>query len=339
MGNTPPPWPTPLSPPPPTSPTLRAWPVLAPCGGSPFRKNSHSSCAEDVERRLFVFCPWYMLCSKVQEWRNVITDFLWRGSKFWNAYRKESTSVNKQIINMLCFFNGAYLREILALHHTPLVFPYPSSNNLHSLSSLRGGGTKCSVLPSLLSLQETETWLCNYYVPDTGIDSTWAHEPALQNMFPRCSGKLTHSFGCHHHLSSPNLTSSHQIMFPTSRSACGNCTLDMARHWPLQTPNSTHTHNKPESNFHYKSAPTACYLPQWPPSLASQQPKPGFWINPSPSPKYVFWVSLITSPWFLSHYFISPHLFWQPDPTQALLQSSWSLDHSLCKEYLPDFKF
>lgn len=55
--------------------------------------------------------------------------------------------------------------------------------------------------------------------------------------------------------------------------------------------------------------------------------------------QYVFWVSLITSPWFLSHYFISPHLFWQPDATQALLQSSWSLDHSLCKEYLPDFKF
>lgn len=59
--------------------------LACPCGGLPFRKDSHSSCAENVERGLFVFCPWHMLGSKVQEWRNVITDFLWRGGKLWNA--------------------------------------------------------------------------------------------------------------------------------------------------------------------------------------------------------------------------------------------------------------
>lgn len=63
-------------------PPALAWPPRPPRGRSPFRKDSHSSCAENVERRLFVFCPWDMLCSKVQEWGNVITDFLWRGSKF-----------------------------------------------------------------------------------------------------------------------------------------------------------------------------------------------------------------------------------------------------------------
>ena len=57
------------------------WLALPSWEGSPFGEDSHSSCAENVERGLFVFCPWYMLCSKVQERRNVITDFLWRGSK------------------------------------------------------------------------------------------------------------------------------------------------------------------------------------------------------------------------------------------------------------------
>lgn len=63
-------------------------------GGSPFGEDSHSSRAENVERGLFVFCPWNMLCSKVQEWRNVITDFLWRSRKLWNAYRKKRSPLN-----------------------------------------------------------------------------------------------------------------------------------------------------------------------------------------------------------------------------------------------------
>lgn len=57
---------------------------------SPFRKDPHARCAKNVERGFFVFCPWHVLCSKVEERRNVITDFLWRGSKFRNAYRKRT---------------------------------------------------------------------------------------------------------------------------------------------------------------------------------------------------------------------------------------------------------
>lgn len=41
-----------------------------------------------------------------------------------------------------------------------------------------------------------------------------------------------------------------------------------------------------------------------------------------PRPQQMFWVSLITYPWFCSHHFTSYHLFWTPRALASLLQHS-----------------
>lgn len=162
---------------------------------------------------------------------------------------------------------------------------------------------------------------------------TCSHFVQASSLTPLATTTISVSLICKSHQQPPDYVPNLQISMRELSPRHGQVIF-------LTDPQTQHIYiYKPELNFHYESTLTACYRLQWPRSLATQQPKPGFWIKPLSLSQCVFWVSWITSPWFLSHYFISPHPFWQPDAAHPTLQSWRSLDHSLCKGYLPGFKF
>lgn len=137
-----------------------------------------------------------------------------------------------------------------------------------------------------------------------------------RNVPPLSSGS-THPYGCHHCLYVLDLQIlpvATKISFLTSRSVCGNCPLDMAMCLCSQPPNSTYANLNSTFTTNLLLL-LVTYLSNhhcWPSSGPSQYP--GY--NLSPSPQHAFWVALTASPWYPSHYFTSPHLFWTTPPCQ-----------------------
>lgn len=55
----------------------------------PFREDSHSSCAQDVQWCFLMLIFGNVLSCKAQQWVNIITGFLWRFSQFRDTYREK----------------------------------------------------------------------------------------------------------------------------------------------------------------------------------------------------------------------------------------------------------
>lgn len=122
------------------------------------------------------------------------------------------------------------------------------------------------------------------------------------------SGKLTHSHGCHHHLSleSPTLIGTTQISSPSYRSVCGNCPLDKAMCLSSQHPSNSTYRNLNSTSTTNLLLLLVTYLSDhhhWPSS------SPEFWIKfLSLTPTHVLgFISCLSLG--SSHVFTSPHLF------------------------------
>lgn len=89
----------------------------------PFREDSHSSCAQDVQWCFLMLIFGNVLSCKAQQWVNIITGFLWCFSQFRNTYRENFAWLRK--IYKLYIILGHHLIILKHLNEPKCLFTLP----------------------------------------------------------------------------------------------------------------------------------------------------------------------------------------------------------------------